>query len=421
MRLIWPYQNTGCLLMYNFLMNSNLNLGKSDELFYWGPSKALPIFMSDFMAASEQFFVELYLADSMPKPPKALVLFYQGKMVWLSNARDFANFTEQAFKKYSEENRFDKDYQAWEESKQRLAEADAPALVEVWKHTLYAEFSLYGAEVAISKMLEHLSPEDRQKVWGTFTHPDKPTFLNQIDMELYESKDIIYMSEKYPWIGDGYGGPTNSAKGYFTIRLAIVEENPPTTHKVPEREELAKEHDLSPKEVASLTLARNLAKFIDDRKAWMMATRRNIKTPASDITHGWIYDQGRVDAIDGQEVESLWQKYVDFKASSSVVQGLVASNGGRHSVNGEVRVLSSPTDNVESGMIIVVPSTSPSYVPLMRRAKALITDHGGMLSHAAIVGREFSLPCIVGTKQATKVLKDGDKVVLDLITGEVSR
>lgn len=90
-------------------------------------------------------------------------------------------------------------------------------------------------------------------------------------------------------------------------------------------------------------------------------------------------------------------------------------------MNGEVTIVMNPTDPVDNDKIVVVPSTSPSYVPLMRKAKALVTDHGGMMSHAAIVAREFNLPCIVGTKQATKVLKSGDKVVLDLVKGEVNK
>ncbi len=101
--------------------------------------------------------------------------------------------------------------------------------------------------------------------------------------------------------------------------------------------------------------------------------------------------------------------------------GIVASNGGKHFINGEVAIVTNPTDVVEDGKIVVVPSTSPSYVPLMRNAKALVTDHGGMMSHAAIVAREFNLPCIVGTKQATKVLNNGDRVVLDLVKGEVNK
>jgi pyruvate,water dikinase len=104
-----------------------------------------------------------------------------------------------------------------------------------------------------------------------------------------------------------------------------------------------------------------------------------------------------------------------------VVEGVVANTGGRHFVSGEVAVLDSHTDPVDDDKILVVPSTSPGWVPLMRHARAMITDHGGMMSHAAIVAREFNLPCIVGTKQGTKVLKNGDRVILDLIKGEIIR
>ncbi len=153
----------------------------------------------------------------------------------------------------------------------------------------------------------------------------------------------------------------------------------------------------------------------------MMQTRKLIKRPIGNIEHGWFFDGQIVALIDQENTHELWERYVDFKASTSAVVGIVASNGNRHFVNGDVVVVGSPTDIVEDGKIVVVPSTSPSYVPLMRKAKALITDHGGMMSHAAIVAREFNLPCIVGTKQATKVLKTGDKIVIDLINGEVSR
>lgn len=65
--------------------------------------------------------------------------------------------------------------------------------------------------------------------------------------------------------------------------------------------------------------------------------------------------------------------------------------------------------------------TSPEYVPAMKRSGAVITDEGGLLSHAAIVARELGKPCIVGTKIATKVLKDGDLVEVDANKGVVRK
>jgi pyruvate,water dikinase len=63
--------------------------------------------------------------------------------------------------------------------------------------------------------------------------------------------------------------------------------------------------------------------------------------------------------------------------------------------------------------------TSPEFVPAMHRAIAIVTDEGGVLCHAAIVSREMEKPCIIGTKIATKSLKDGDFVEVDTKKGLV--
>lgn len=63
--------------------------------------------------------------------------------------------------------------------------------------------------------------------------------------------------------------------------------------------------------------------------------------------------------------------------------------------------------------------TSPWYLPAMKKATAIVTDEGGITCHAAIVSRELKKPCIIGTKIATKVLKDGDLVEVDANKGIV--
>ena len=63
--------------------------------------------------------------------------------------------------------------------------------------------------------------------------------------------------------------------------------------------------------------------------------------------------------------------------------------------------------------------TRPEFVPLMRKAKAIITDEGGITCHAAIISRELKILCIIGTKTATRLLKDGDLVEVDANTGVV--
>ena len=78
-------------------------------------------------------------------------------------------------------------------------------------------------------------------------------------------------------------------------------------------------------------------------------------------------------------------------------------------------------EKVKEGDILIAVTTHPDYVPAMRKAAAIVTDEGGITSHAAIVSREFGLPCIVGTKIATKILNDGDLVEVDANNGTIKK
>ena len=71
------------------------------------------------------------------------------------------------------------------------------------------------------------------------------------------------------------------------------------------------------------------------------------------------------------------------------------------------------------GGVLVTSMTQPNIIDIAKWASAIVTDEGGMLSHAAIISREFSIPCVVGTHKATKVLKDGDMVEVDADKGVV--
>lgn len=90
-------------------------------------------------------------------------------------------------------------------------------------------------------------------------------------------------------------------------------------------------------------------------------------------------------------------------------------------VRGVVRILKrkEQIDDVREGDIIVSPMTTPDYMPAMKRAAAFVTDEGGIICHAGIVARELKKPCVIGTKFATQVLKDGDEVEVDADNGVV--
>ena len=95
-------------------------------------------------------------------------------------------------------------------------------------------------------------------------------------------------------------------------------------------------------------------------------------------------------------------------SASVLVHGLGASPGR---ATGPVRVLESPANEgaMQAGEILVTHMTSPDWVPIMRRASAIVTDAGGMTSHAAIVARELGLPCVVGAHDATQETRDRNR------------
>jgi pyruvate,water dikinase len=88
---------------------------------------------------------------------------------------------------------------------------------------------------------------------------------------------------------------------------------------------------------------------------------------------------------------------------------------------GPVKILKSPKEiaKIQKGDVMVAPMTSPDYVPAMKKSAAIITDEGGQTSHAAIVSRELGIPCVVGTMQATKKLKDGQIVTVNGEEGKI--
>ena len=121
-----------------------------------------------------------------------------------------------------------------------------------------------------------------------------------------------------------------------------------------------------------------------------------------------------IEIIDALEKEEMKQ--------TSEIKGIVASTGNKKKLKGKVRIiLDAQNTDFKKGEIIVASMTRPEYVPLMKKAIAIITDEGGITSHASIASRELNIPCIIGTKNAKKILKDGDVVEMDLEKGSVRK
>jgi len=97
-----------------------------------------------------------------------------------------------------------------------------------------------------------------------------------------------------------------------------------------------------------------------------------------------------------------------------LLKGRPASPG---KIRGRVRLIQKDHNifnlEIEDGEILVVPFIAPFHFPLILKAGAIVTDHGGVTSHAATIARELGIPCIVATERATEIMKDGTEVIVD--------
>ncbi|TKJ17948.1 hypothetical protein CEE44_04795 [Candidatus Woesearchaeota archaeon B3_Woes] len=138
-------------------------------------------------------------------------------------------------------------------------------------------------------------------------------------------------------------------------------------------------------------------------------TREELKGRKNNSVFYW--DKEGHEALHGKDADDVKNEILGSTDLSDVddFRGLTASMG---KATGKVKILKSATEinKVEKGDIIVAVMTRPDYIPAMKKASAIVTDEGGVTCHAAIVSRELGIPCIIGTKIATKVLKDGDLV-----------
>jgi phosphoenolpyruvate synthase/pyruvate phosphate dikinase len=130
--------------------------------------------------------------------------------------------------------------------------------------------------------------------------------------------------------------------------------------------------------------------------------------------------------ITGSEAKKILAKFDDYFFNKKVktIKGTIASKGF---YRGKVKIIktffsnavSAEIKKVKRGDVLVAETTGPEMMIACKRAGAIVTDEGGLTSHAAIVSRELGIPCVIGTKIATKVLHDGDLVEVDANHGVV--
>ncbi len=127
--------------------------------------------------------------------------------------------------------------------------------------------------------------------------------------------------------------------------------------------------------------------------------------------------QARPETIHTAKISQSYTRYVSKGKGKPILEG--EAIGSKIAV-GKVKIIPnvSEINNFKPGQVLVTQMTDPDWTSIMKQAKAIITEEGGRTCHAAIVSRELGIPCIVGARQATKVLKPGQDITVDCSGGQ---
>ena len=337
-----------------------------------------------------------------------------------------------------------------------------------WDHGLVPEMANWGGEVILKDSLKIVPVNDFMYVYEKLSAPGGFSFYKQEELDLLRvKKGEVKLSEhvkKYFWVNNSYLDSVVLPEKFFKDRLAEIKINNFIPQSEKDRQDCLKKYKLSSQVKKISNRLGYCIYWQDERKGHIFKANHYIKLFLEEFSRRFglslgqleqywcwelpdlfigkkvsekemknrlkeqagymIAEKEKNEVITSEEfvlkVKPILQTNADKKVSE--VSGMCVSTVSGL-VRGKVRILMDPHDfnKMKIGDILVAPMTSPEYIMAMRKATAVITDAGGMTCHAAIVSRELGVPCIVGTKIATKVLKDGDLVEVDAEKGIVRK
>jgi pyruvate,water dikinase len=134
-------------------------------------------------------------------------------------------------------------------------------------------------------------------------------------------------------------------------------------------------------------------------------------------SRGLFIVQARPETVQSRKEAASLKKYTLKEKGRRLLTGLAI---GEAIAAGRACLIKSAEDidQFKDGSLLVTEMTDPDWVPIMKRSAGIVTDHGGRTCHAAIVSRELGIPAVVGTGDATKILKDGQKITLSCSEGD---
>lgn len=177
---------------------------------------------------------------------------------------------------------------------------------------------------------------------------------------------------------------------------------------------LAKKEKMNSKKLSFLTLS-ELENYLFHKASLPLADIKKRTT-----NWGLCFMGDREYILNPKQIKNFERLVMNsFKSQRDSVSGQSAYPGF---AKGIARIILNPKNaKFNNGDILITGMTRPEFLPLMKKAAAIVTDAGGVLCHAAIVAREMKKPCVIGTQIATKVLKDGDLVEVDANKGIVKK
>lgn len=349
--------------------------------------------------------------------------------------------------------------------------------IEFWIPTIAAEFGNYGSDQLLAAALA-VSIKDKTQLdqaMEVLTAPEALSFYQEEEIDLSEATDLSAHQQKYYWLKNSYAGSQVLPVEFFADRKLALPERV-RVHQLKRIDEvktkkqtLIQEHNLAPETVKLASVLRQAIEWQDERKKYIFQTLHFKDVLLKHLAERYGYDyktllnygfeevekfvfsseqketyQSRntgcavsmvpnspssysveISTLSSDDVAAAWKEYLaeNVAAETREFKGTIACVGNGQPVRGTVRVLLDPNQSEKfiPGEILVAPMTSPEYVFVMKIAAAILTDTGGLTSHAAIVSRELNVPCLVGTKVATHVLKDGDLVEVDASRGIVRK
>lgn len=344
-----------------------------------------------------------------------------------------------------------------------------------WLIVHVPEIANWGGEKILKQKLQAIDATRANEYLEILSAPVKFSFFQQEELDLLRTHDFVEHAKNYRWLLNSYGGNQILTTVFFKKkRVELLKQKSASAliqaiehqrkQNISRKQQLARRLQLS-KEI--ILMADQLAQSIwwqDLRKGyiWRMhfwwdkflhevARRRGWKF--EDLLWCWSKEvlaiaQGRI--VNRKKIIARQTEYAQYFDGKSVQQefygarakklfvryttkhddeirelkGLVVSRGSVKFVRGRVKIIRNPfTDlhKMKPGDILVASMTSPEFIVAMKKASAIITDTGGMTSHAAIVSRELGIPCLVGTKLATKVFQDEDKVEFNIAESSIKK